>query len=81
LLLAEFDKGTLSIVKGKIASYHDLTAGGYQVEHAVYRCNIDCPPLNMSDSIVVQRTYTRKAPPAAAAATIAASRLAEGASR
>jgi len=58
-VLLEYDNGTVIIAKEKLASYTDKPFAGYQVEHAHYRCQIECPRMNLSDTVFVDRSHRR----------------------
>jgi len=60
LIASEYEQGNVTILKQKIAAYVDRPAGGLQVEHAKYRCKIECPPAKIDEAILVDRTYTRR---------------------
>jgi hypothetical protein len=73
-VLSEYEKGTVVILKYKIASFVDGPAGALQVEHAIYYCTIECPPASISDSVKVDRTYTRRLPATVASSTVTTQR-------
>jgi hypothetical protein len=59
-ILAEWKKGNVRISKHMLASYSDVPLGSFQTEHASYRCAIECPSMNVEDSVVVDRAHARR---------------------